>query len=268
MMVTGNGTASRPKEVRTMKAWHEEDAFWRKWAPFLFEERRWQQAQDEVANIISLLKLSPGASVLDLCCGSGRHSLQLAQTGFSVTGVDRTKTYLQKARKQAAREGLDIEFICADMRDFCRPNAFDAVVNLFTSFGYFEDISDDKKVIANVYRSLKNGGVFLIDTMGKEVLARIFRERDWYEAHGFLVLQERKVSRDWGWMEGRWIMVKDGKVEEYEVSHRLYSATELAALLNDCGFTAVDAYGDLTGVPYDQTAKRLVVVAYKGKKKA
>jgi SAM-dependent methyltransferase len=267
MMVTGNDTVRGPKGMRTMKAWHEEDAFWTTWAPFLFEERRWQQAQAEAADIISLLKLSPGAAILDLCCGPGRHSLQLAQTGFSVTGVDRTKTYLQKARKQAAKKGLDIEFICADMRDFCRPNGFEAVINLFTSFGYFEDISDDKKVVTNAYRSLRNGGVFLIDTMGKEVLARIFRERDWYEAHGFLVLQERKVSRNWGWMEGRWVMVKDGKAEEYEVSHRLYSATDLAALLKDCGFTAVDAYGDLAGAPYDHTAKRLVVVGRKGKEK-
>ena len=251
-----------------MKPWHEADAFWTTWAPFLFEERRWQQAQGEVANIISLVKLSPGASILDLCCGPGRHSLQLAQAGFSVTGVDRTKTYLQKARKQAAKEELNIEFICADMRDFCRPNAFDAVINLFTSFGYFEDISDDRKVITNVYRSLKSGGVFLIDTMGKEILARIFRERDWYEVNGIVVLQERKVCRDWSWLEERWVMIKDGKMDEHKLSHRLYSAAELAALLKDCGFTTVDAYGDLAGAPYDQTAKRLVVVAYKGKKKA
>jgi len=247
-----------------MNAWHEQDAFWAKWAPFLFEEQRWEQAQEQVANIISLLKISPAASILDLCCGPGRHSLQLARAGFSVTGVDRTKTYLEHARQQAEKEGLKVEFVQDDMRSFCRPNTFEVAINLFTSFGYFEDMNDDRKVATNVYRSLKENGVFLLDTMGKEVLARIFRERDWYEAHGFLVLQERKVSRNWSWMEGRWIMIKDGKAEEYKISHRLYSATELAALLSDCGFKAIDVYGDLTGTPYDHTAKRLVVVAHKG----
>jgi SAM-dependent methyltransferase len=247
-----------------MSTWHEQDAFWIKWAPLMFHERRWEIAEEEVANIISLLKVSPRASILDLCCGPGRHSLQLARTGFSVTGVDRTTTYLQEARKQAEKEGLDIEFIRDDMRDFCRPNTFDVAINLFTSFGYFEDLNDDKKVVTNAYRSLRESGVFLIDTMGKEVLARIFRERDWDEENGVLVLQERKVSRDWSWIENRWIMVKDGKADEYKVSHRLYSATELAALLKDCGFTAVDAYGDMTGAPYDHKAKRLVVVAHKG----
>jgi len=248
-----------------MKAWHEEDAFWTKWAPFIFFERRWEQARGEVADIISLLKVSPGASILDLCCGPGRHSLQLARSGFSVTGVDRTKMYLEKARKQAEKEGLEAEFIQNDMRTFCRPDTFNVVINLFTSFGYFEDMNDDRRVAENVYRSLRENGVFLIDTMGKEVLARVFRERDWYEVNGILVLQERRVSRNWSWMENRWIMVKDGKTEESRLSHRLYSAAELTALLRDCGFSSIDVYGDLTGTPYDHTAKRLVAVAHKGK---
>jgi hypothetical protein len=103
--------------------------------------------------------------------------------------------------------------------------------------------------------------------MGKEVIARIFRERDWHEVNGTIVLEERKVCRNWSWMENRWIMIKDGKMEEYKISHRLYSAAELTALLNDCGFNAIDVYGDLTGAPYDHTAKRLVLVAHKGKEK-
>jgi SAM-dependent methyltransferase len=248
-----------------MKVWYEQDAFWTKWAPVMFHERRWEKAQEEVANITSLLKASPGASVLDLCCGPGRHSLQLARTGFSVTGVDGTRTYLQKARKQAETEGLKIEFVQDDMRSFCRPGGFDFAINLFTSFGYFEDVNDDRRVAANIYRSLKEKGVFLIDIMGKEVLARIFRERDWYELDDTMVLEERKVCANWGWMEGRWLMIKDGKMDEFRVSHRLYSAAELAALLSDCGFDAIAVYGDLTGAPYDHTAKRLILVAHKGK---
>jgi SAM-dependent methyltransferase len=129
-------------------------------------------------------------------------------------------------------------------------------------------MNDDRRVAENVYRSLRENGVFLIDTMGKEVLARVFRERDWYEVNDILVLQERKVSSNWSWMENRWIMVKDGKTEESRLSHRLYSAAELTALLSGCGFSATEVYGDLTGAPYDHTAKRLVVVAHKGKEEA
>jgi SAM-dependent methyltransferase len=237
-----------------------------KWAPVMFHGRRWEKTPEEVANITSLLNIGETASVLDLCCGPGRHSLQLARQGFSVTAVDRTKMYLERARKQAETEGLKIEFIQDDMRRFCRPDSFDVAINLFTSFGYFEDVNEDRQVAANVYRSLKGEGVFLIDIMGKEVLARIFRERDWYELDNIMVLEERKVCADWSWMENHWIMIKDGKMDECKVSHRLYSAAELAALLSDCGFSAIDAYGDLTGAPYDHTAKRLVLVAHKGKR--
>ena len=250
-----------------MKAWHEQDDFWVKWAPVLFPKQRWEKTQEEVINIISLLKIDPGASVLDLCCGPGRHSLELARRGFSVIGVDRTRNYLEKARKQAETEGLKVEFIQKDMRSFCKPNTFDVAINLFASFGYFEDIKDDKQVITNIYRSLKNEAVLLIDIMGKEVLARIFCERNWHEVDNNIVLEECKICKNWSWVENRWVLIKDGKKEEYKISLRLYSAVELTALLNECGFNRIDVYGDLTGKPYDHTAKRLILVAHKGKEK-
>lgn len=248
-----------------MKKWHEEDSFWVKFAPVLFHPKRLEKTKEEVDNILSLLKISPPASVLDLCCGPGRHSLELVRRGFVVTGVDKTKTYLHKARKLAKKESLEAEFIQKDMRSFCKPNTFDAAINLFTSFGYFEKIEDDKKVLRNVYRSLNRGGIFLIDTVGKEVLARIFRERDWMEIDGNIILEERKVCKDWTWIESRWVLLKDGKMEEYTVSHRLYSAAELRDLLENIGFRRIEVCGGLAGEPYDHTAKRLVLVAHKGK---
>ena len=250
-----------------MKIWYEQDTFWKKWAPFLFAKERWENAPEEVANLLSLLKITPGASVLDLCCGPGRHSLELARRGFSVVGVDRTQIYLEQARKQAETEKLKAKFIQEDMRRFYRPDTFDAVINLFTSFGYFEDAKDDELVIKNIYRSLKDGGVFLIDTMGKEVLARIFRERDWQEIDGAIMLEERKISKNWNWIENRWIMLKDGKAEEFKLALRMYSAVELTMLLSNSGFNTIEVYGDLAGAPYDHKAKRLVVVAHKAKAK-
>ena len=251
-----------------MEAWHEQDAFWVKWAPVIFDERRWEQTQEEVTNIVSLLGISPGSSILDLGCGPGRHSLELARRGFSVVGLDRTRTYLEKARKRADIEGLNVEFIQDDMRSFCKPKAFNVVVSFFTSFGYFEDAADDRKVVTNVYQSLKDQGVFLIDIMGKEILARRFRERGWHQLDDITVLQERRVCRDWSWIENRWIMIKDGEREEHTVSHRIYSAVELVALLTGCGFDATDVYGDLAGAPYDHVAKRLIIVAHKGNDRA
>jgi SAM-dependent methyltransferase len=243
--------------------WHEDDAFWESWEPAMFSRRRWEVTPAEVDSIISLLNIRPGISVLDLCCGQGRHSLELARRGFHVTGVDRTQQYLDTATKQAREENLDIEFICEDMRTFCRPDTYDAVINMFTSFGYFEDPEEDRRVALNVYRSLKTDGLFLMDTMGKEILARIFLERNWSEEDGIIWLQERKVSQNWGWMWNRWIMLRGNERTEGEISHRLYSATEIVSLQKECGFTSVDVYGGLDGSPYDHTARRMVVMARK-----
>ncbi len=245
------------------KPWHEEDRFWEVVAPFLFSERRRADAPEDVENLISLLGISPGAKVLDLCCGVGRHSLELARRGFQVTGVDRTKLYLDEAIKRAEAEGLTLEFLQDDMRTFCRTGAFDIVINLYTSFSYFENPEEDRQVVMNVYRSLKRGGAFLLELMGKEVLARIFRERDWREEDGAIILEERRLSRNWGWIDNRWIILRDGEKQEFKVCHRLYSAVELSSLLGECGFDRVDAHGDLAGSPYDHTAKRFVVVARK-----
>ena len=246
-----------------MTVWHEDDNFWEIMALKIFGKKQWENASAEVENVISLLKISPGAYLLDLCCGPGRHSLELARRGFQVVGVDRTSKYVEEARKQAEVESLNVEFLHEDMRGFCRPETFDAVINLYTSFGYFENPEYDRQVLKSVHSSLKTGGKLLIDLMGKEVLARVFRERDWHEENGVIFLEERKLSNGWGWIQNRWIMIKGEEQKEFTFSLRLYSGAELSLLLSESGFNSVRLFGDLSGMPYDHTAKRLVSLATK-----
>ncbi|MFQ5595926.1 MAG: class I SAM-dependent methyltransferase, partial [Anaerolineae bacterium] len=233
-----------------MTAWHEDDVFWEAWAPQMFTEQRWEMASEEVDAVIQLLDLSPGAHVLDLCCGPGRHSLELARRGFRITGVDRTPAYLDQARRLATEEGLEVEFVQADMRDFRRPETFDGAVNLFTAFGYFEDPAEDLQVVQNLHASLKPGGRLVMEMMGKEVLARIFLESNWQETDdGVLVLEKRKIRSGWDWIDNRWIIIDGEERREFAVGHRLYSGAELAALLRQAGFDSVELYGALAGGP-------------------
>ena len=245
------------------QSWYEQDGFWKTFAPLLFNSERMLSAGQEVEQIVSLLKLQPGESICDLCCGPGRHSLELSRLGYCVTGVDRTGLYIEQAKKKANEQGLNIRYVQDDMRNFCEPNAFNAVINVFTSFGYFEEAGEDKRVLENVYKSLKEGGKFLIDIMGKEVLARIFQEKRWFEEDGAIILEESKLAEDWSLVENRWIIIRDGRRDEFRFTLRLYSAVLLSELLKSCGFGQVEIYGDLSGSPYDQTAKKLVVVAHK-----
>jgi len=250
-------------ETEEKQSWYEQDGFWKLIAPLLFNSERMLLAAQEVEQIVSLLKLQPGMSICDLCCGPGRHSLELGRLGFCVTGVDRTGLYIEEAKKKADERELNIRFVQDDMRSFREPNAFDAVINIFTSFGYFEEATDDKLVLQNIYKSLKEDGRFLIDIIGKEVLARIFQEKRWYEEGGVIVLEEAKLNEDWSSIENRWIIISDDRREEFRFTLRLYSAAQLSELLKSCGFGEVEIYGDLSGSPYDQTAKRLIVVARK-----
>jgi SAM-dependent methyltransferase len=177
--------------------------------------------------------------------------------------VDRTQSYLDKARQQAKTENLNIEFINEDMRNFCRGDTFDVVLNMFTSFGYFENADDDRRVGENVYHSLKSGGKFLIEMMGKELVARDFRERDWNEINGAIILEDRKLLNNWEKIENRWIILKDDQQVKHKFVLRLYSAVEISSLLKQCGYSDIEIYGSLQGINYDHKANRLVALARK-----
>ncbi len=249
--------------MEMVKPWHEDDVFWETFGTDMFRPKRWEVVPEEVNQMLNLLNVEPGASVLDLCCGPGRHSLELARRGYRVTGVDRTAAYLAEAQKRAEAEALSLELVEDDMRRFCRPSTFDAAVNMFTAFGYFENQDDDRRVLANIYCSLRPGGTLLMEMAGKEIIARIFRERTWDQENGIIFLEERRITQNWSWIENRWIKFENDSRHEYQLGHRLYSATELSMMLSDSGFCDIEVYGDLAGAPYDHQAKRLVVVAKK-----
>ncbi len=243
--------------------WYEDDSFWEVFGPELFPAERVNAATLEAKQIAEMLGLKERAKILDLCCGIGRHSIALATDSFEVTGVDRTESYIAQARKNVGDEPLSINFVIGDARQFCQLNTYDAVINMYTAFGYFEDQADDLRVLLNVHASLKKDGKLLIDLTGKEVFAREFQLRDWHEHENRIFLRECEVDCNWSWLNSRWILIKDGKKYEHRFGHRIYSAVELSNLLYRAGFSEVNVYGGLDGSPYDERAQRLVVVAGK-----
>jgi SAM-dependent methyltransferase len=249
--------------MNNKKPWHDDDELWETVEPLLFHTEQMERAPEEVDRIISLLELEPPLKILDLACGVGRHSIEFAKRGYDVVGVDRTEIYLDRAKEIATSEGVNVEFVKDDMREFVRENEFDLAVNLWTSFSYFEDLEEDRKVLENVYKSLNDRGKFVIQMMGKEVLARIFQKRSWREVEGVLLLEEREVRKDWSWMYNRLIIIKDGVRKDLEFSHRLYSAVELKTMMSEVGFSKINVYGDFMGSDYDQNAGRMVMVSIK-----
>jgi SAM-dependent methyltransferase len=247
--------------------WHDDDSFWLALEPFVFSESRWTSVNQEVDAILALTRLRPGARIIDVGCGPGRHSLELCRRGYEVTGVDRTSAFIEAAKAKAADEGLRLELITNDMREFIRPLTYDCGLSMYTSFGYFEDQDQNIQVLSNIYDSLKYGGVLILELMGKEILARVFSDRTWDKQGDAFLLQERKVCRDWSWIENRWTSITSGHILEYETGHWIYSAQELNQLLLICNFVDIEFFGNLSGDDYDTMAQRLVVMARKDQRK-
>jgi SAM-dependent methyltransferase len=243
--------------------WFENEDFWRDFYPFMFSAERFAATPDEVSRLLALTECA-GGSVLDLCCGPGRHSVEFARRGFHVTGVDRSPFLLEKAREHAARSAASVEWVQQDMRHFVRPASFDLTCSLFTSFGYFEEDQDDLRVLRNIHQSLKENGVLIIELLGKERLARVWKDTICTELpDGSLIFQRPQIRDDWTRIRSEWTLVKDGRSRSFTFEHTIYAGRELKDRLLSCGFEQVQLFGDLQGTPYGLDALRLIAVARK-----
>jgi SAM-dependent methyltransferase len=238
--------------------WFEDESFWRDFYPYMFDESRWANALGQVESILRLAGTSRG-EVLDLCCGPGRHSVVFAKKGFGVTGVDRSAFLLERARQHAA--GATVEFIHSDARDFVREGAFDMVVNLFTSFGYFATRDEDLRMLCNARRSLKPGGVLVMDLHGTETIALLKTLTVWKEdPRGKVVIMHAQPLDDWQRMQNSWVLLDGERARRFEFTLNLYSGAGLTKMLETAGFVDIKLFGSLDGTPYDATATRLVAV--------
>ena len=240
--------------------WFENESFWKDLYPYMFPERRLLDAAGEVQKIVDLTGVSRG-SVLDLCCGPGRHSVEFSLSGFLTTGVDRTGFLLDKARGHAAEKNAEVEWILSDMRDFRRPAAFDLIVNMFTAFGYFSEKSEDVKVLSLMVENLKPAGMAVIDVVGKEIIARVYQPagRDRHD-DGSVLVQHRTITDDWTRINNEWILIKDDSIKRFPFEHTLYSGQEQRDRMLQAGFSEVRLFGNLNGDSYDTKALRLVAV--------
>lgn len=245
--------------------WFENIDFWKLTYPFMFPETRIEKAEDDVLSVLRLSGIETG-DILDICCGPGRFSIPLARMGYSVTGVDSTGFLLDIAMNRASLENLEVEWIKEDMRKFLRPRSYDLVLNMFTSFGYFQDHSDNMKVLANVNESLRQGGKFVIEIMGKETLASIFHSiTDVETDEGLLLIQRHRIEDGWNRIENDWMIIDNDRVlGRWKFSHWVYSATELKDMLQKAGFSNIEVYGNIEGTPYDSESGRLIALATAG----
>jgi SAM-dependent methyltransferase len=246
-----------------MGEWFEEESFWSEMYPYLFPEERFQLAEEQIEKVLALVDYQ-GGDVLDLCCGPGRHSLALVKRGIRVTAVDRSEFLLSKAKAEAARLNLELDFVLNDMRQFVRSDSYSLILNMFTSFGYFDNRDDDLTVLRNAYQSLKPGGAMLIDILGKELLARKYQPTSSAQgADGTLLIERHEIFEDWTRCRNEWILVKGTTAKSFHFQTRLYSGQELKDIMAQAGFEQVTVFGDLEGNEYGIDASRLISIGRK-----
>ncbi|SYZ72144.1 Methyltransferase type 11 [Candidatus Zixiibacteriota bacterium] len=249
------------------REWFDDESYWRELYSFMFSEKRMAVAAEEIKKVIRLAK-PKGKRVLDLCCGPGRFSVALAKRHFRVTGVDRTKYLLDKAKTRAKKAGVKIEWVRKDMRDFVSPNSFDLVLNTYTSFGYFQNKGEDLQVLKNIYDSLRPGGVCLIDTMGKERLAKIFPKTAGETLDdGSLLVHRHEIIDDWTRIRNEWILIRKNRAKRFKFDLTIYSGQELKDRMERIGFRDLELYGDMDGAEYGPKAERLIIIGRKGKER-
>lgn len=225
-----------------------------------------ERTMAEVDGIEALLALPPGSKILDLCCGHGRHLLELANRGYLMTGLDLDPLFLEMARREADRRGLQVRLERRDMRDIPFTEEFDAVINVFTSFGYLESDAEDQRVLDAVARALKVAGLFCMEILARDSLVRVFQRRGWQETpEGVKVLEERRFN----FLEGRnyvrqVVIYPDGTQKEASHVWRAYTLTELVKMFRATGLTIETTYGGLDQSPLTLESSRLVLLARKG----
>jgi len=227
----------------------------------VYKHRDFQGAYREVQRMVSWLQLPPGAEILDLCCGMGRHSLALADSGYRVTGVDLSEVLLEEARRhdQFSR----VTWIRGDMRQVPLHRDFDAVVNLFTSFGYFDRDEENARVLKEIDRLLKPGGKFIIDYLNPQYVTEHlvpYSER----VEGDLRIEEKRAVEDGCVRKKITIHKEDGSVRTYLEQVKLYGLHDFQRMLDGTDLQLDRVYGNYeneTFVPH--RSQRMILVGRK-----
>ena len=225
------------------------------------DEARDADAQEQALAAAQLSGCPDGGDLLDVPCGFGRHSVPLARAGYRVVAVDRSQALLDEARRRGGGERWP-KLVRADYRELPLPDeSFDAALNLFSSLGYLGD-EDDTKVLAEIRRVLRPGGRLVIEIMHRDALVLRFRDTGWHMVgEGRLLLEQRTFDPAAGVAQTTQTLVEpSGERDSRTFSLRVYTATELLAMLDRAGFAESRSYGDLAGGAFASDS-RLVIVA-------
>jgi SAM-dependent methyltransferase len=241
-------------------------------------EKRLEITDTEIEGLLTIFdehKVPENGFILDLACGIGRHSVPLAKKGYNLVGIDISSPYIKKARKYAEEQRVSekTHFTVGDMRQITKTltdhnNVFDAVINLWTSMGYWDE-ETDRNILSQALTLTKPRGIFIMQTVNRDFLIKNFQARDIvFGKEGLVVFEERKLDLESSRMFNVWRYYRQSGedllfISKMEVDHRIYSFHELKKQFEDSDWEPIASYGDFDQKPLSTDTFSMILVAEK-----
>jgi len=236
--------------------WFGSDAY-----DLVYDHRDETEAEQLVDLVEREIDPDPEAHIVDVGCGRGRHARIFARRGYRVTGVDLSEEAIAEARARTGADDLDVTFLQGDMRDPLCDGCADGVVNLFTTFGYFDTDAENQQALAAMAQALRPGGWFFQDFLNAPHVAETLVPSTTRTVEGVEIHQRRWIEDDR--INKEITLTHNGTTDTYHESVRLYTPDELRALYAAVGLEVVGAFGGYDGRPYTPDSPRLLLHARK-----
>lgn len=226
----------------------------------VYAHRDEDEARELIKLIFAYVNIDKNAKILDLCCGQGRHAYILSQEGYEVYGIDLSKTLLQVA-KYKNNQSMNTFFIQADMRKLPAVNSFNLLLNLFTSFGYFEEDEENKTVFKQFHQVLKSGGYFVFDYFNTPYIQANL-ERYHSEQIGDLIVEQERF------IEGSRVqkiirLNRNGKKSTFYESVKMYEKVKILEMMKETHLNVRYIFGDYAGSSLSETSERIIIIGQK-----
>ena len=246
------GTERQPTHDRS-PAWFER-SFGDRYR-LLYGHRDDAAARREIAALVDTMNLRPPLRVLDVCCGAGRHLEAMRQAGFDAWGVDLSPQLLADASN---RDGVSGRVVRGDIRTLPFDGAFDAAVNLFTSFGYFQSDAENIAALLSIVRTLKRGGVLALDHAHRAFVERTLKPRTVEQRGDATITASRRIKGDR--VTKQTTVEIGGTTEQFVESVRLYRPDEMKAMFAAAGMAEVRIVGAFDGRVLDADSDRMITL--------
>jgi len=228
----------------------------------LVYDHRDETEAEQLADLVEReIAPAPDAHIIDVGCGRGRHARTFARRGYRVTGVDLSADAIAEARTRTRAQGLDATFVQGDMREPLCEGCADGVVNLFTTFGYFDDDAENERALAAMATALRPGGWFLQDFLNAPQVVDTLRPSDTRTVNGITIEQRRWIEDDR--INKEITLARNGRTETYRESVRLFTLDELKRMYENVGLALQATYGNYDGAPHTPASPRLLLYARK-----